>query len=143
LTSLGPFGEISRARPAQILRLCDIALLVFLATIGTSSWAQSSPPTRATQLPLSGQQQGGPSVQQSAVPSASSSVNTVNTHVEVQGSYSGSVLDPNPPSGAFKLTLGEAIRRGLEFNLGKISADAASRQAFAQRISARSSLLPT
>jgi outer membrane protein TolC len=136
-------GLIRRRHPTQRFRHSDIALLALLATIGPSSWAQSSPPTRFTQLPLSGRQQGGPSVQQSAVPSASSSVNTVNTHVDVQGPYSGSALDPNPPSGVITLTLGEAIRRGLEFNLGKIGADAALRQAFAQRISARSSLLPT
>ena len=55
------FAQMSRPRPAQRSQLRDIALLVFLATIGTSSWAQGSPPTRATQLPLSGQQHGGPS----------------------------------------------------------------------------------
>jgi outer membrane protein TolC len=70
-------------------------------------------------------------------------VNTVNTQINVQGAYAGSVADPNPPSGSVTLTFSEAIRRGLEFNLGKIGADAASRQAQAQRVAARSSLLPT
>jgi outer membrane protein TolC len=136
-------GPIRRLHRAQRFRHRDIALLALLATIGPASGAQINLPTRATQLPLSGYQQGGPSVQQSAVPSASSSTNTVNTQVNVQGPYAGSVLDPNPPSGAVVLSLKEAIRRGLDFNLGKIGADAASQQAFAQHISARSSLLPT
>jgi len=73
----------------------------------------------------------------------SSSVNTINTQVRVQGSYSGSALDSTAPSGAITLTFPEAIRRALEFNLGKIGADAASLQAQAQRISVLSSLLPT
>ena len=136
-------GLLRRLHRTQRFRHRDIALLALLATIGPSSGAQINSPTRATQLPLSGYQQGGPSVQQSAVPSASSSTNTVNTQVNVQGPYAGSVLDPNPPSRAVELTISEAIRRGLEFNLGKIGADAASRQALAQRIFARGSLLPT
>jgi outer membrane protein TolC len=81
-------------------------------------------------------------VQQSASPSATSSVNTLNTQVRVQGAYAGSSLDPNAPTGSITLTLADAVRRGLLFNLGKIGADAASRQAEAQRIAARSSLLP-
>jgi outer membrane protein TolC len=69
-------------------------------------------------------------------------VNTLNTQVNVQVPYAGSALDPTAASGSFTLTLGEAIRRGLDFNLGKIGADAASVQAQSQRIVARSSLLP-
>ncbi len=118
------------------------ALLV--ATAGSLLWGQSStPPTRAIQLPLSGFQPSGASIRQSAVPLGGSSVSTVSTQVNVQGAYNGSELDPNSPSGSVTLTLGEAIRRGLEFNLGKIGADAASWNAQAQRIAARSSLLPS
>jgi outer membrane protein TolC len=124
-------------------RLVQAIALLFAAT-GSVLWGQSStPPTRAVQLPLTGAQASGASVQQSATPTGTSSVNTVNTQVNVQGAYAGSVLDLNPPSGSVTLTLSEAIRRGLEFNLGKIGADAASRQALAQRIAARSSLLPS
>ena len=57
-------GLIRRLHPTQRFRHCDIALL---ATIGPASGAQINWPTRATQLPLSGYKQGGPSVQQSAV----------------------------------------------------------------------------
>ena len=113
------------------------------ASAGWAQGPQTGSETRATQLPLSGREQTGASVQQSATPSAGSSVNTLNTQVNIQGAYSGSELDPNPPAGSVTLTLADAVRRGLEFNLGKIGADAASRQAEAQRLSARSSLLPT
>ncbi len=47
----------------------------------------------------------------------------------MQGAYAGSVLDPNAPAGSISLTLADAVRRGLQFNLGKVGADAASRQA--------------
>jgi len=117
--------------------------LAVLAIADTGHSQQAPPPARATQLPLSGGQQAGASVQQSATPTGGPSVNTLNTQVTVQGAYTGSVLDPNPPSGAITLTLAEAVRRGLEFNLGKIGADSASRQALAQQGSARSALLPT
>jgi outer membrane protein TolC len=103
---------------------------------------QSGSGPRATQLPLSGRQQGGASVQQSATPSSTSSVNTLKTQVTVEGAYTGSTLDPNPPAGPLTLTLADAVRRGLQFNLGLADADASSRQAQALRGAMRSSLLP-
>ena len=122
------------------------AALIMLAFGTGPALAQGVPAglqTRPIQLPLSGREQSGVLVQQSATPSAGSSVNTLSTQVNIQGAYSGSALDPNPPTGSITLTLADAVRRGLEFNLGKIGADAASRQAEGQRLSARSSLLPT
>jgi outer membrane protein TolC len=62
--------------------------------------------------------------------------------VNVQGAYGGSVLDPHPPVGSLNLTLADAVRRGLQFNLGMVGADNASRQAQAQRSLTRSALLP-
>ena len=94
-------------------------VFVFLAAAAGAGWGQSSQPssgTRATQLPLSGRQQGGTSIQQSATVSSASSVNTLNTQVTVQGAYAGSVLDPNSPAGSISLTLADAVRRGLQFN---------------------------
>ena len=129
-----------------IQRIRRLTVFLLLLTAAIAALAQGTQPgsqTRATQLPLSGREQTGTSVQQSATPGVGSSVNTLNTQVNIQGAYSGSAIDPNPPAAAVTLTLAEAVRRGLEFNLGKIGADAASRQAEAQRLSARSSLLPT
>ncbi len=117
-------------------------LLLLTAAVGMGLGQQAGSGTRAIQLPLSGTQQSGVSEQQSATPAMSSTVNTLNTQVRVQGPYSGSVLDPNALVGPLTLTLTEAMRRGLEFNLGKAGADAASQQAQARRIAVRSSLLP-
>jgi len=125
----------------------SLALALALLASGTMvAHGQGSQPgsgTRPIQLPLSGLQPVGPSVQQSATPGGNSSVNMLNTQVNVQGAYSGSVLDPNPPAGTVSLTMAEAVRRGLAFNLGKTGADVSSQQAQAQRLSSRSALLPT
>lgn len=119
------------------------AVLVLMTAASGTCWAQQpGSGTRAIQLPPIAGQQSGVSEEQSASPSMTSSVNTLNTQVRVQGSYSSSALDPNATGGSITLTLIEAVRRGLEFNLGKTGADAQGRQAQAQRIAARSSLLP-
>jgi outer membrane protein TolC len=121
-----------------------IALLTANSTMvcaqmpGSSSGSGS----HAIQLPLSGGQPAGASVQQSATPSGASSVNTLAPQITVEGAYTGSALDPHAPTGSISLTLTDAVRRGLLFNLGMIGTDAASRQAQAYRVSARSALLP-
>jgi outer membrane protein TolC len=122
-------------------------MLAGLALAGVSATAQIQTPAqgsgaRATQLPLSGRQSGGASVEQLPTAPPTTSVNTLNTQVNVQGAYAGSTIDPQPPVGSIVLTLADAVRRGLQFNLGIAGADASSRQANAQRLAARSSLLP-
>jgi hypothetical protein len=138
--------KLNRLRDLLCCRGAGSAALALVAMVVSPAFAQgpqSGSETRATQLPLSGRQQTGSAVQQSATPPAGSSVNTLNTQIGVQGAYTGSALDPNAPTGSIVLTMADAVRRGLEFNVGKIGADAASRQAEGQRLSARSSLLPT
>jgi outer membrane protein TolC len=132
------------AQSIRARRPASAAMLVLLvATTGPAWTQQSGSGARAVQLPLSSGRQGGVSDQQSSAPSISSTVNTLSTQVRVEGSYSSSALDPHSNGGSITLTLTEAVRRGLEFNLGKIGADAARQQAQAQRISARSALLPS
>jgi outer membrane protein TolC len=126
--------------PFKKSRISALPLLL-PALLACSASAQQSG-TRPVQLPLFGSQQSGVSTQQSATPGMGSSVNTLNTQVQVQGSYASSALDPSVTGASISLTLTEAVRRGLEFNLGKTGADAASRQAMAQHIAARSALLP-
>ena len=82
-------------------------------------------------------------MQQSSTPTPGSSVATLNSQVQVQAPYNGSILGNDNPQDTIILTIQEAVRRGLATNLGMIGADAASRQAQAQRIGALSSLLPT
>lgn len=119
------------------------ALAIFLSVAHAARAQQARSASVADLLPISGRAQlSGASVQQSAAPSPTSSVDTLNTRVNVQGAYSGSVLDPNPQVGSLNLTLSDAVRRGLQFNLGMVGADNASRQAQAQRLLTRSALLP-
>src|SRR3954451_19692155 len=74
--------------------------------------------TQAAQLSLSGRagQSGSVTAQQSPVPGATQSVNTLNATVAVQGPYGQSILSDKPLQG--KLSLREALQRGLEYNLG-------------------------
>src|SRR5450631_3829606 len=130
----------------RLLNHHRVAALLLIAAAAGTAWGQSSQAgsgTRATQLPLSGSQQIGASVQQSANPSTAGSVSTLNTQIRVQGAYTGSVVDANPPTGTLALTLADAVRRGLQFNLGVVGAGDRSRQAEGQRLCARSSLLPS
>lgn len=102
----------------------------------------SASQSRPLQLPLSARQPSGVSVQQTATPPQGASVNTVNVQIQAQGPYSGSVPSPNPPSGTVTLTLADAVRRGLESNLGIVGAGTSSQLARAQRRQALSALLP-
>jgi outer membrane protein TolC len=120
-------------------------LIFFLA--GVLAHAQIGPPpaasqgTLATQLPLSGRgvQGGGVTVTQSPVPGTTASVNTLNTSIQTSGPFSGSAV-----GAAFsgRLSFREAIRRGLEYNLGGFGLAQALRQSQGQARVARSGLLP-
>jgi outer membrane protein TolC len=120
-----------------------ILLLMTAATMqGQIQGSPQGASARATQLPLSGRGAQATTVQQSAAPSTGSSVNTLTPQIQVQGSYGGSVLGKDNPQGTILLTIEDAVRRGLATNLGVIGADASSQQARAQRLQARSALLP-
>ncbi len=117
-------------------------LCVFASIV---SFAQGSPATSgslANQVPLSGRtgQSGSVATQQTPIPGTTQSVNTVNSTISVQGPYAQSALGGKPVEG--KLSLREAIGRGLEYNLGTLGLSNAALQAHGQMRVARSSLLP-
>jgi outer membrane protein TolC len=99
---------------------------------------------QANPLPLSGRigQNGSVKAVQTPVPGTTSSVDTLNPSVQVQGPYSGSTngLPKMPFSGS--LSFREAIERGLAYNLGAIGLAQEVRQAHGQSRVARSALLP-
>ncbi len=66
----------------------------------------------------------------------------VQPSLQVSGTYSGSAAGPELPAGEVKLGLAEAVRRGLQVNLGSLTADTSSQTARAQRAQAFSQLLP-
>ncbi len=109
------------------------AALLFLA---------ASLSAQTTQLPLSGRsgQSGSVNTVQTPVPGLTSSVNTLNSSVQVQGPYAGSAPSAKPFSG--KLSFREAIDRALEYNLGPTGLTEAIRQSRGQARVARASLLP-
>src|SRR6202140_780761 len=108
---------------------------------------QSASPSlpRAEQVSPSGRAQGGSTVQaeqSSSGNGGSSSVNTVNSTIQGSGAYQGRITDPNAPQGPLTLNIADAIRRGLRFNLGAISANASVRQLRGERLAALSKMLP-
>jgi outer membrane protein TolC len=118
--------------------------LILAFAFGALLEAQSIPPPPgppAAQLPLSGRtgQSGGVSSVETPVPGVTSSVNTLNSTVQVQGAYAGSV--PGKPFSG-QLSFREAVARGLEYNLGTEGLTQAMRQARGQVRVARSPLMP-
>ncbi len=98
----------------------------------------------AVQLPLSGRtgQSGSVTATQSPIPGATTSVNTINTGVQVTGSYAGSSSGATDRPFSGRLSLKEAVDRALTHNLGATGLAQAVRQARGQERVARSALMP-
>jgi outer membrane protein TolC len=99
------------------------------------------PASTAIQLSLSSRSLASVTTQQASQPVGASSVNVITPSLQIQAPYAGSIRDSAAPN-EIPLSLPEAIRRGLQFNLGEVNASFAVRQARAQRTSALSELLP-
>lgn len=114
---------------------CPFGALAQLPATGVSGNSRPVP------LPQSGRglEPGAASTQQSTVQGG---VNTLNSSVQVGGDLQGSVAASNVPPGPVSLTLADAVKRGLEANLGTIAANDAVRAARAQRIQMLSAMLP-
>jgi outer membrane protein TolC len=100
--------------------------------------------TRAAQAPLSGRtgQAGSVTTVQNTAPGGTGSVNILNSSVQVQGAYQGSVPSAQAPGAAMTLTLDEAVRRGLEYNLGTLGLQHAMRQLQGIERTERANLYP-
>ncbi len=128
--------------------LRGIGITLFVCSVGV--WAQIGPPagqsngTQATQLPLSGRtgQSGSVNATETPIPGTTSSVNTLNTTVQAQGPYAGSRAGVLKQPFSGKLSLREAVERGLAYNLGTVGLNTAVRQSQGQARVARSALLP-
>jgi outer membrane protein TolC len=117
--------------------------LPLCAQIGSTGGGSTA--TRAQQLPLSGRKQSSSvSIGQSTAGAAGSgSVNTLNNTLQVQGDLQGSVPGNDPVTREpLSLTLAQAVRRGLQFNLSALVSNTAQRDANAERLGARAQLLP-
>ena len=110
--------------------------------IATLISAQSSTPI---ELPASGRglQPGSVGTTQSTVNAGGqNSVNLIDSSVSIHGSYLGSVPTGTVTDAVISLSLREALRRALDYNLGVISVTEEIRQARAQRLAFLSRLLP-
>jgi outer membrane protein TolC len=123
----------------------SVVLLTVLAGAG-SAFAQSSSGggSPALVLPASGRNNQGGSVgaAEQPVPGTTTSVNTLNPSVQISGPYSGSTRSTTAMPFSGKLSLEEALQRGLAYNLGAVGLAETVRQTSAQVTVARSALLP-
>ncbi len=134
-------------KPIFLARLVPITTLLTLA-IGHAGAqlpgqnVQTQTPV-ANQLPVSGRtgQTGSVTATQAAIPGVTSSVNTLNSNVQTQGPFSGSASSMARPFSG-KLSFGEALDRGLAFNLGEVGLNQAIRQGRGQARVVRAALLP-
>jgi outer membrane protein TolC len=134
----------------SFLRIGGTAAILCLGTfaIAIQGFAQGasrgSPVQSANPLPLSGRagQSGSVTTVESPIAGTTNSVNTINPTVQVQGAYAGSAVSTAKMPFSGKLSLREAVARGLDYNLGAVGLSNASRQAQGQSHVARSALLP-
>ncbi|HLI85243.1 MAG TPA: TolC family protein, partial [Bryobacteraceae bacterium] len=120
------------------LTLAAAAPMAYAQLVPSASAGASS---SAVALPASGRMnQGDVGVAQQPVAGATTSVNTLNPTVQISGPFGGSARGAMPFSG--KLSLEDALQRGLAFNLGAIGLAENLRQSGAQVRVARSALLP-
>src|SRR5258708_2579056 len=128
------------------MRKVRIVLLIW----GGRALAQIGPPvgqsggSEATQVQVSGRtgQSGSVNATETPIPGTTSSVNTLNTSVQPQGPYAGSRSGVSQQPFSGKLSMREAVERGLAYNLGAVGLNTAVRQSRGQARAARSALLP-
>src|SRR5881296_3395402 len=130
----------------RLLCLLIVSGVLLPPTVARGQLSQSPATERARppQLPLSGSTQAGSvTTGQATVPSASrESVSTLNSSIQIQGAFQGSTPVGVATKEPLPLTLDEAIRRGLTYNLGVIGAEQTERNARGRRLAALAELLP-
>jgi outer membrane protein TolC len=131
-----PFGSV------VFLTVLAGAGSVFAQPSSGGGASSSGPPAAA--LPASGRNNQGGSVGAAEQPVAgtTASVNTLNPSVQISGPYSGSARSTTAMPFSGKLSLQEALQRGLAYNLGAVGLAQTVRQTGAQVTVARSALLP-
>jgi outer membrane protein TolC len=107
----------------------------------TVSGGPATPKAQQTTVP---QTSGSVAAQQYTSGSAgnTSTVNTLNSTINISGDYLGSVPGPKMGQAPLTLTIADAVRRGLQYNLGGVTAGIEVRVARAQRLAALSQMLP-
>jgi outer membrane protein TolC len=137
---------VLQARPAIVAWYVLIFLYPLILATGVAAQVGAPPPpaTQATPLPLSGRngQSGGVTAAEAPVPSTTTSVNTLNPTVSVQGNFAGSAPSTTQLPFSGKLSFDDAIQRAIRYNLGAVGMAQAVLQSRGQARAARSALLP-
>jgi len=120
------------------------ASILLFTTFAAGQTGQSLPERpKPDQLPLSTVPSGSVTSGQATAPvTGTESVNTLNSSVQIQGQFQGSIPKGTRTKEPLPLSLEESIRRGLVYNLGTIGAEHAEREARSQRLRALADLLP-
>src|SRR5215831_17086536 len=125
--------------------LTPVGASILLFAIFAAGQTRQSLPERPKpdQLPLSTIPSGSVTTGQATAPvTGTESVNTLNSSVQIQGPFQGSIPRGTRTKDPLPLSLEESIRRGLAYNLGTIGAEHAEREARSQRLRALADLLP-
>jgi outer membrane protein TolC len=133
-----------KTRAAPVCRIVEVVTILCVGILFIASQPSQSQITRANPLPLSGRsgQSGSVTAVESPIAGTTTSVDTINPSVQVQGPYTGSASSTAKLPFSGKLSLREAIARGLDYNLGAVGQSNSARQARGQSQVARSALLP-
>src|SRR5215813_6736644 len=114
-------------RAFRVLPIFTFAIVIFSPCAfaqfrTTSRQVSETQGSRADQLPLSGRsgQTGSVTATQTPTPGTTTSVNTINPTVQTQGPFSGSVWGAARAPFSVRLSLREAVARGIDFNLGAV-----------------------
>jgi outer membrane protein TolC len=127
-----------------VFAILTFSLCAFAQIRTTSRQVSEGQGSRANQLPLSGRsgQAGSVTATETPTPGTTTSVNTINPTIQTQGSFAGSVMGAARAPFSGRLSLREAVERGIDFNLGAVGLENAVEEARAQRKIVRSALLP-
>lgn len=118
-----------------------VALLSLATSIPLEAVAQS-PSSLALPVPFSNQEHGGVAAVQNGNSNADRTVSTIQSSVTASGRFQGSMPDPSDSGAPVTLSLQDAVRRGLQFNLGAASEASDSTRIRGERLEALSHLLP-
>lgn len=125
------------------LQKCAGGLLTLFATVlSAQAQTQSAGPSILPPPPVP--VSGSVSTSQSVINiSGQNSVNLINSSVNIQGSYQGSIPSGTATGTVITLNLQEALERALKYNLGTVQTGQNVRVARGERMLALSQLLPT
>ena len=138
---------LTRIGAISLHRIAACLFALFPVLISVSAAAQQSGTYSQTpqvvQLPASGRtMQSSGTVSSQQTTSTGTGATVLQPSVTVTGDYQGSVLGPPVPSGPLRLSLSEAVKRGLVTNLGIVTSGVSSSIVRAERAQALSQLFP-